>query len=319
VIGFIGFTAFASASFALYIGLHNTLGAFIIGAALGDSSHLRHRTRNMLDMFVTFLLVPIYFATVGLNVDFISDFEPKIVFPILAVACGGKLIGAYIGARIARMGHGQSLAICICMNSRGAIEIILANVALESNVISQKIFVALVFMAITTSMLPDPLFRLLIGSTNPTTFTAYMSPKAFVSKLGAVTAEFAIEVLCARIGMEQYSSTAYEEELALQSGRDNRTAVPNAAVEDLAAPRVMIGVSEDGIDFQSPSGVTAQVIVLVFTPRSDIDARHDILREVDSFLASHEFLEEILDPRTITEVFALVQVNRGERPHDVSV
>jgi Kef-type K+ transport system membrane component KefB/mannitol/fructose-specific phosphotransferase system IIA component (Ntr-type) len=313
VLGFIGFSGLASASFALYIGLHNTLGAFMTGAALGDSKHLRHRTRNMLDMFVSYLFVPIYFASVAISIDFVKDFSAVIVFSILIVACAGKLIGAYVGARVARIGHREAVAIAVCMNSRGAIEIILANVALQYNLISQKLFVALVFMAIITSMLPGPLLRLIIGSPNPSTFTAYMSPRAFVRKLSAVTAEAAIAELCSRIGMEQYCHAVYEEELTTSSGKDNRTAIPCAAVSGLSAPRVAIGISQDGIDFQSPSGVSAQVIILVLTPSSDLDAQHDLLRDIDSFTESREFLDEIKVAHTVTEVFALVQVKRGER------
>jgi PTS system fructose-specific IIC component len=84
-------------------------------------------------------------------------------------------------------------------------------------------------------------------------------------------------------------------------------------VSGISAPRVAIGISEDGIDFQAPSGVTAQVIVLVITPSADLDVQHDLLGDIESFLASQEFVEEIQHARTITEVFALVQVKRGER------
>jgi Kef-type K+ transport system membrane component KefB/mannitol/fructose-specific phosphotransferase system IIA component (Ntr-type) len=321
VLGFIGFSTLASAAFALYIGLHNTLGAFMAGAALSDSAHLRHRTRNMLDMFVTYLFVPIYFATVALNVDFVNDFSPLIVFSILSIACGGKLVGAYIGSRLASLPHREALGVAICMNSRGAIEIILANVALQSNLISRKMFVALVFMAITTSMLPGPLLRLLIGSTHPTSFTAYMSPRAFSRKLCASTAEGAIKELCGRVGLAVHSGKVHEVELARSSGCDNRCAIPRAAVADLSAPRVVVGLAgPEGIDFQSPSGVTAQVVILVLTPGSDMDVQHDILEDIESFTSSQEFLDELLMARTITEVFALVQVKRGERqPHDTTV
>lgn len=314
VLGFIGFTSLASASFALYIGLHNTLGSFMTGAALSDSKHLRHRTRSMLDMFVSHFFVPIYFASVAITIDFVNDFSAKIVFSILIVSCAGKLIGAYVGARLARIDHRESVAVAICMNSRGAIEIILANVALQYDLISRKLFVALVFMAIITSLLPGPLLRLLIGSPNPASFIMYMSPRSFVKRLSATTAEAAIEELCKRIGVEQFCTQVFDQEMAEPSGQDNRTAISHASVSGLAAPRVAIGISQEGINFQSPSGVTAQIVILVLTPSTDLDVQHDILQDIESFTASHEFLEEVRTARNITEVFALVQVKRGERP-----
>jgi mannitol/fructose-specific phosphotransferase system IIA component (Ntr-type) len=84
-------------------------------------------------------------------------------------------------------------------------------------------------------------------------------------------------------------------------------------VSGISAPRVVIGISQDGIDFQAPSGVKAQIIILVLTPTADLDSQHDILRDIETFTSSHEFLDEIRVAHNITEVFALVQVKRGER------
>jgi mannitol/fructose-specific phosphotransferase system IIA component (Ntr-type) len=198
------------------------------------------------------------------------------------------------------------------MHSRGAIENILANVALQSHLILRKMFVSLVFLAIATSMLPGPLLHLLIASSHPTSFTAYISTRAFASKLW----EGAIDAVCGRIGMAGSSSSKlYEVEPARSPGRDNRCAMPHTAVTDLSAPRVVVGLAPDGTDFQSPSGVTAQVVILVLTPGSDMDAQHDLLQDIASFTSSQEFVDELLTARSITELFALVQIERGERPH----
>jgi len=51
------------------------------------------------------------------------------------------------------------------MNARGAMEMILASVALEHQVIDQRIFVALIVMALTTSMLSGPVMQRLLQKT----------------------------------------------------------------------------------------------------------------------------------------------------------
>jgi Kef-type K+ transport system membrane component KefB len=48
------------------------------------------------------------------------------------------------------------------MNARGAMEMILASVALEFGLIDQRIFVALVTMALVTSMMTGPLLQWLL-------------------------------------------------------------------------------------------------------------------------------------------------------------
>lgn len=50
----------------------------------------------------------------------------------------------------------ESLKIGSGLNARGAIEIILASVALEYQIIVQRIFIALVIMDLVTSMLSSP-------------------------------------------------------------------------------------------------------------------------------------------------------------------
>ena len=48
------------------------------------------------------------------------------------------------------------------MNARGAMEIVLAGVALEYKLIDQRLFVALVTMALLTSMLSGPMMQRLL-------------------------------------------------------------------------------------------------------------------------------------------------------------
>jgi Kef-type K+ transport system membrane component KefB len=49
------------------------------------------------------------------------------------------------------------------MNARGAMEMILASVALEYKLIDQRIFVALIVMALVTSMLSAPALQRLMN------------------------------------------------------------------------------------------------------------------------------------------------------------
>jgi Kef-type K+ transport system membrane component KefB len=49
------------------------------------------------------------------------------------------------------------------MNARGAMEVILATVALQEGLIDQRIFVALIFMAIVTSLMSGPAIKRLVS------------------------------------------------------------------------------------------------------------------------------------------------------------
>ena len=80
---------------------------------------------------------------------------------VFALHCAGTIGGAWLGG----MPRQEALAVGFGMNARGAMEMILASVALEYQVIDQRIFVALITMALTTSMLSGPMMQRLLQKT----------------------------------------------------------------------------------------------------------------------------------------------------------
>jgi Kef-type K+ transport system membrane component KefB len=111
------------------------------------------------------VFAPIYFASIGLSVNFAQNFLPGLTAVIFGVACVGKIIGAGFGAWLGDMRPREALAVGFGMNARGAMEIVLAALALKFHVITEPVFVALVVMALLTSALSGPviarLFRCL--------------------------------------------------------------------------------------------------------------------------------------------------------------
>ena len=52
-----------SAAFTEWIGIHAVFGSFMAGVALGDSHHLRERTRANIHQFVSSVFAPLFFAS----------------------------------------------------------------------------------------------------------------------------------------------------------------------------------------------------------------------------------------------------------------
>lgn len=147
------------AAFTESINIHAILGAFIAGIAIGDSVHLREQAREIIHQFVTNFFAPLFFVSIGLKVNFIENFDWLMVTVVMVLAYFGKVAGASIGARIGGMNRRQSLAIGFGLNARGAMEIILGTLALNAGLISQPVFVALVIMALVTSITAGPMMR----------------------------------------------------------------------------------------------------------------------------------------------------------------
>ncbi len=150
---------FLGAAFTEYLGLHAILGAFIIGIAFGDSVHLQERERDIIHQFVTNVFAPLFFVSIGLKVNFIDNFDLPLVLLVffLAVAC--KVFGGTLGAYLGGLTKRESLAVGFGLNARGAMEIILGTIALNVGLIDSKMFVALVIMALITSMISGPLMK----------------------------------------------------------------------------------------------------------------------------------------------------------------
>ena len=150
---------FLGAAFTESIGLHAILGAFIMGIAFGDSVHLHEKAREIIHQFVTNVFAPLFFVSIGLRVNFIENFDPQLVLIVLFLAVICKVFGASLGGYLGGLTRRESLAVGFGLNARGAMEIILGTLALNAGLIDNKMFVALVVMALLTSIISGPLVK----------------------------------------------------------------------------------------------------------------------------------------------------------------
>jgi len=155
----------AAAGLFEYMGAHAIFGAFLVGVALSSQDANARKVHEPIRHVVNGFFAPLYFVSVGLKADFAGAFDPALVSIVFCVACVGKIGGAFIGARLARLPFKQALAVGFGMNARGAMEILLASIALEHKIIDQRIFVTLVIMALLTSIISGPMISRLLKVT----------------------------------------------------------------------------------------------------------------------------------------------------------
>ena len=152
---------FLCAGLTEFFGIHAVLGAFIAGIAVGDSVHLRDEARQIIHQFVTNIFAPLFFVSIGLRLDFLVNFSGSLVLIVLLLSYFSKILGATIGARLGGFSRKESLAVGFGLNARGAMEIILGSLALNYGIIEAPVFVALVIMALLTSLTSGPFLRIL--------------------------------------------------------------------------------------------------------------------------------------------------------------
>ncbi|MBX3189444.1 MAG: cation:proton antiporter [Labilithrix sp.] len=293
------------------IGIHAALGGFIVGVTVGDSPRLRERTRQTIQQFVTNIFAPVFFASAALRVDFAANFVPWLCFAVFLVATLAKLLGCTIGARVTGLSWREASAVGFGLNARGAMEIILALLALEAGLIDDRIFVALVTMAIGTSLLAGPMMKLLLytpgksAGSSADDAASLVRAGAFIPKLGAATSARAIEelgrALRPTIGelVEPALISVLEREMIAPTGLGDEVAIPHAAVEGLTRPAVALGLAPEGIDFDAPDGRAARIVFLLLLPPKAYEREVRVLAALARSVFDEAAREELLEQTTL--------------------
>jgi Kef-type K+ transport system membrane component KefB len=154
--------ALAFAVLAEALGMDFILGPFMAGLffnaeTVGEEGYagVRSSLRDVTDG----LLAPLFFVSIGARVDLGAvQAIPTFLAALLAVAFLGKLIGAGVPARLAGLPTRDAMAVGVGMSGRGAIELVVASIALEAGLFNQShelvanLFSALVITAVVTTM-----------------------------------------------------------------------------------------------------------------------------------------------------------------------
>ena len=146
------------------IGIAGITGAFVMGLVMPRNAELTEDVTRRVEDFTVTLLLPLFFAYVGLQMNVGLLDRPVlwlITGAVIAVAIVGKLVGAALAARLGGLDWRSSALVGTLMNTRGLSELIVLNVALQQQVISSALFTMMVLMALITTFMAGPLVRLL--------------------------------------------------------------------------------------------------------------------------------------------------------------
>jgi Kef-type K+ transport system membrane component KefB/mannitol/fructose-specific phosphotransferase system IIA component len=292
------------------IGLHAVFGGFIVGLTVGGSRRIRERTRAAIEDFVVYVFAPVFFASIGLRIDFVGAFDLRLTALVVGIATVPKVVGCAIGARIGGMAWRQAAAVGFGMNARGAMGIILATLAREAGILTDKMFVALVLMAIVTSLASGPVMKWFLyrRETAEEDVVSLLRRGAFVSELHARTPSEAIGELVRSLGSllsgmkRQARDAVLERERVAPTGLGDEVAIPHAAVEGLKRPLLALGCAPHGIDFDSPDGKPARFVFLLLIPPKAYEDEVRILASIARATFDGRAREELAGANDLEEV-----------------
>jgi mannitol/fructose-specific phosphotransferase system IIA component (Ntr-type) len=294
--------------------MHAVFGGFVMGLAIGDSKRLREHTRGILHEFVTSVFTPVFFATMALRFDFVAAFDLRLTALVLAIACIAKVFGCALGAWLGRVGKREAFAIGFGMNSRGAMEILLALLALEAKIISAQIFVALVVMAVVTSLISGPaMMRLLRPTPSPALTLLRTSP--VVLDLDAATRETALQSLSSALAdhlqrpqdSERFSAAVLAREELSGTGVGDGVAIPHAEVEGLTAPALLFCRTARELDFDAPDGEGVRLLFMLLVPPREFGRELQLLSAITRLVVQEDVRRELLSAKDTRAVLAVLE------------
>jgi K+:H+ antiporter len=154
----------ASALVTEHIGVHAIFGAFLFGAIIPYDIRLARTLIDKLEVFVTVLLLPAFFALTGMRTEIglLSGLAEWLLCGlIIVVATAGKFGGTLAAARLTGMKWRDAASLGILMNTRGLMELVVLNVGLDLGVISPRLFTMMVIMALVTTLTTTPVLELI--------------------------------------------------------------------------------------------------------------------------------------------------------------
>ena len=164
--------ALAYAVFAEYMELYFILGAFLAGMFFHPNvvdADIYERVEQQMSVITRGFLAPLLFVSVGLHLDFSAVSQvPGFLIILILIAFISKLDGSGFPAYWASLSKRESVMVGIGMSGRGAVELIVAGVALQAGLFAQPVptpiiveslFSSIVIMALVTTVLTPVFLR----------------------------------------------------------------------------------------------------------------------------------------------------------------
>jgi len=147
------------------VGLHPAVGAFLFGLVVPRQVEAIDRVTESLRGFTVIVLLPLFFASIGLttSIGLIGGQAQRwaVLALLLIVAVVAKVAGTVAAARLAGLPPGVPLRLGVLMNCRGVTELVVAAIGYQYGMVSRFGFTLLVLAALVTTASAVPLLRLL--------------------------------------------------------------------------------------------------------------------------------------------------------------
>ncbi len=310
---FICLLGFLCGAITQRFGIHALFGFFLAGIIAGEAKALSERTRQIISQMVYALFVPIFFVNIGLKVDFYANFDLFLVSLLSVIGISARFIGAWLGVNFTKVDKTNRLAIAIAHIPGGVMEIVVGLLALEYKLITEPVFVAIVFSAVLSSVILGPWLSYAINKRKQIAILEFFSRAAVIPDLVVSGRDEAIKKLCEVVSVQEempdaaplYSAVLNRENV-MGTAVEDGIAVPHARGVFVKKPVIAFGRSTSGIEWNAPDGSPSNFIFLILIP-SDNDVQVQILSSIMKAFSDKEARGRLKQARDSQEIWSLFQ------------
>lgn len=314
VLGFLLLSCLVGAAVTEAIGIHAIFGAFLVGIAIGDSPRLREQTRFIMHRFVEGVLAPIFVAAIGLEVHFATNFHPGLVLRVVIVGIALKVLGCSLAARLSGLPGREAWAVGWAMSARGELGIVLGLLAWHAGVIRERLFVALVVLAVVTSGLAAPMLQWLLRRGRAWSFSSALDRIICIPDFAATDSREAIEnlstVAANHVGLEPdvVIAAVLNREAIMGTGLGQGLAVPHAQLPSIKGAVVVAAIARQGVQFDGLDSEPVRLIFLILTPEAAPETQIEILAAIARIAHKPHLIRDICLAQTATDLLAALRV-----------
>ncbi len=296
------------------LGIHALFGFFLAGIMAGEAKAISERTRQVISHIVYAIFVPLFFVNIGLKVDFLKNFDGFIVLLVTVVSMVGKFLGAWLGVHWTRLPPTNRLPIAIAHVPGGSMEIIVGLIAYEHHLITEPVFVAIVFGALVSSVIVGPWLSYALTKRRRISLLEYFSHRSIIADLKATSKEAVIARLCDLVASQEEAGEAetfyksvLEREHIMGTALEEGIAVPHARIALLRRPVIVFGRSPAGIEWNSPDGKPTQFIFLILTPTHEDEFQVQILSSIARAMSDSQIRKNILEAGDAVTIWGILR------------
>nr|MDK2851726.1 hypothetical protein [Candidatus Cloacimonadota bacterium] len=294
----------------LKIGIHSLFGFFMAGTVLGEAKHIGERDRFVVNRLVYAIFVPIFFANIGLHLDFVANFDWKLVLLMVAVGVFARYFAANLGARWSKQHKSNLNVISIAHTPGGEMHIVVSMLAFNGGLISEQILVSIISSSLISTIIFGPWLSWAVRKLRRNIFEIVFAKDdvhldirvqnrdemlAYMSKQAALRMGLSEDEILQEIKLR-------EDQMSTAMGM--RIALPHARLDGIGRSYIFVFQSLQGIEWDSPDGLTVRLIILIITPKDSPNAQLLVMQSLAKVLSDRQLSNSLVNSQDANFIWA---------------